>query len=82
MTRVITRACAAYRAPGVDDLARVEAREALALLTEREVISFALTLLLEVESPVMCGALAAVGRLVSDHGAELLRRACAKDRGQ
>lgn len=24
MTRVITRACAAYRAPGVDDLARVE----------------------------------------------------------
>lgn len=76
--QVITRPCVAYRAPGAEDLARVEARRALATLTEREVASFALTLLLEIESPVMCGAVAAIGSLVTDHGAELLRRATAR----
>jgi hypothetical protein len=76
--QVVTRHCAAYRAPGAEDVARVEARRALAVLTEREVASFALTLLLEIESPVMCGAVAAVGSLVTDHGAELLRRATAR----
>lgn len=82
MTRHITTFCAHRREAGADDLARIKARDALAGLTEREVASFALTLLLEVESPVMCGALAAVGSLVSDHAAELLRRAKVADRGQ
>lgn len=81
MTRVITRACAAYRAPGADDLARAEAREALALLTEREVAMFALSLLLEVKSPVLFAVLSGVAQEVQAHSIALRHAATRADRG-
>lgn len=78
MIRVITKACSHHRPIGADDTARAEALRALAPLTERERAMFALSLLHEVRSPVLCGLMGFISEQVKQHGARLFAAATQK----
>jgi len=82
MTHVISRVCAHRRAPGMDDLARMEARETLAVLTERERAMFALALLTEVNNPVLSGLIGFISHQVKQHAERLFDAAVQKHAGE
>ena len=71
MTRVITRGCSHFRPVGADDAARVAAREALAVLTERERAMFALSLLEGIETPALFGLMGFISSQVKGLEARL-----------
>lgn len=75
MTRTLTTFCAHRREEGADDLARLTAREALVTLTEREKAMFALSMLIEVETPVLCGLMGTIAYTVQGLADDLRRKA-------
>lgn len=66
------------RGPAVVETARLEAREALGALTERERAMFALSLLTEVRTPALCGLMGFISNEIKDHGVRLFRAAIQK----
>jgi hypothetical protein len=78
MMTVVTRFCSQHRPVGADDTARAEALRALAPLTERERAMFALSLLHEVRSPVLCGLMGFISEQVKQHGVRLFAAATQK----
>lgn len=79
MIRVITKACSHHRPVGADDVARAEALRALEPLTEREKAMFALSLLHEVQLPVLCGLMGFISEQVKQHGTRLFAAATSKN---